>query len=266
MTKGIVGMAAPSVTKMKPAAGRNARHGRPPKEYAGEVEERILDAARHVFLNRGFEGATIEEIAETARAGKPTIYARYGNKRELFAAAFTQFLAARTLQVKNQAHAGATVKERLEGIAVALLRQVLSEESIGLSRLAIAEARQFPEFASGIIGTARERGLEAVAQLMIEAAQAGELKDFAPLQQERAIRAAVPYFVELIILPLVLAALSGEKLDELREGVDAHVAARVQFFLAACCNGGIAQLSGEFHPRCGAGSGDSPSGAPVKEA
>jgi hypothetical protein len=26
------------------------RYGRPPKELAGEVEERILDAAREVFL------------------------------------------------------------------------------------------------------------------------------------------------------------------------------------------------------------------------
>ena len=62
------------------------RHARPgvvaalPRELAGEVDERILEAARKVFLERGFEGASVEEIAEAARSGKPTIYARYPNK------------------------------------------------------------------------------------------------------------------------------------------------------------------------------------------
>jgi AcrR family transcriptional regulator len=59
------------------------RFGRPPKELAGEVDERVLDAARKIFLERGFEGASIDEIAEAARSGKQTIYARFRNKREL---------------------------------------------------------------------------------------------------------------------------------------------------------------------------------------
>ena len=44
------------------------RIGRPPKGLAGAVEERILGAARKVFLERGFEGASIEEIARRGRA------------------------------------------------------------------------------------------------------------------------------------------------------------------------------------------------------
>ena len=52
------------------------RCGRPPRELAGKVEERILDAAGKVFLERGFSGASVDEIAEVACAGKPTIYAR----------------------------------------------------------------------------------------------------------------------------------------------------------------------------------------------
>jgi AcrR family transcriptional regulator len=48
------------------------RFGRPPKELAGEVDTRIRAAARKVFLERGFEGASIDEIAEVARSGKPT--------------------------------------------------------------------------------------------------------------------------------------------------------------------------------------------------
>jgi AcrR family transcriptional regulator len=58
---------------MRAAANETRRIGRPPTELAGEVEARILEAAAQVFLERGFSAASIGEIAEAARAGKPTI-------------------------------------------------------------------------------------------------------------------------------------------------------------------------------------------------
>ena len=70
------------------------RIGRPPQELAGEVDARILDAARRVFLERGLDGASIDEIAEAARAGKPTIYARFPGKEALFTAVVMRNVAA----------------------------------------------------------------------------------------------------------------------------------------------------------------------------
>ena len=64
-----------------------------PRDLAGEVEERILDAAAKVFLKRGFEGASVDEIADVARAGKPTIYARFPGKEALFAAVMARTCA-----------------------------------------------------------------------------------------------------------------------------------------------------------------------------
>src|SRR5215469_14620192 len=58
----------------KRSSGR--RIGRPRRELAGKVDDRILDAARRAFIKRGLAGASIDEIASMARAGKPTIYAR----------------------------------------------------------------------------------------------------------------------------------------------------------------------------------------------
>src|SRR5271166_6499547 len=74
----IEGEAAPERGRVKRSA---IRCGRPPRELAGKVEERILDAAGKVFLERGFSGASVDEIAEVACAGKPTIYARFRAKR-----------------------------------------------------------------------------------------------------------------------------------------------------------------------------------------
>src|ERR1700677_1984946 len=107
-----------SLKKMPAAKAKRAavRFGRSPKELSGEVDARILDAARQVFLERGFEGASIDEIAEVARSGKPTIYARFRDKRALFAGVMTRDILSRISAFKREAlPTGATVDERLTG-------------------------------------------------------------------------------------------------------------------------------------------------------
>jgi len=93
------------------------RFGRPPKGLAGAVEERILGTARKVFLERGFEGASIEEIAEVARSGKPTIYGRFPGKEALFTAVVVKSVAANIARIQANTPTGATIEERLENLA-----------------------------------------------------------------------------------------------------------------------------------------------------
>src|ERR1700746_2900673 len=65
---------------------KRPRLGRPPKDLAGDVKARILDAAQRVFLKRGYQSASLDQIAEEAPASKPTIYARFRGKEALFEA------------------------------------------------------------------------------------------------------------------------------------------------------------------------------------
>src|SRR5580698_4642389 len=132
----------PSSLKKIPAAKAKratVRFGRPPKELAGEVDERILDAARQVFLERGFEGASIDEIAVVARSGKPTIYARFRDKRALFTGVMTRDILARISAFKSELlPTGATLGGRLTSAATTLLHWTLDSDRIGLMRLAVA--------------------------------------------------------------------------------------------------------------------------------
>lgn len=54
------------MAKSKKSRRRQGRFGRPPQDRAGDVEARILDAAQRVFLQKGYSGASIDEIAERA--------------------------------------------------------------------------------------------------------------------------------------------------------------------------------------------------------
>ena len=228
--------------KKEPAKRAAVRSGRPPKELAGEVDERILDAARKVFLERGFEGASIEEIAEVARSGKPTIYARFRDKRALFTAVVMRDILSRITQFKGDVPIGATVEERVSNAATALLHWGLESERSGLMRLAIAEARRFPDLASTVGRRARELSTELGVRLLSELKQSDELASLPAFAPEH-IATTARFFLDLVALPMLFRALFEMDLKMLDAEIDAHVARSVAFFLAACRNGGTNLVS-----------------------
>jgi AcrR family transcriptional regulator len=214
------------------------RVGRPPRQAAGEVDERILDAARRVFLERGLAGASIDEIANVARAGKPTIYARFAGKEALFAAVVLRNVAATAARFEGHVPAGSTLDERLASLGAAIAHWVLAGDTVAVMRMGISEARRLPELAINVHLTARRRGEEIVGKLLAEAAQSdalGALPAFAPERLATAAR----FFIDLVLWPILARALFGEKLKDLRAEVEPDVARSVAFFLAACRHGGI---------------------------
>ncbi|MCU1492718.1 MAG: transcriptional regulator, TetR family protein [Acidimicrobiaceae bacterium] len=56
---------------------------------ADGTRRRLLEAATDEFAARGIAGARVDRIAEAARSNKAMIYAYYGNKDQLFEAAFS---------------------------------------------------------------------------------------------------------------------------------------------------------------------------------
>lgn len=217
---------------------RRTPRGRPPAERAGEVEERILDAAHKVFLQRGFEGATIDLIAETARCGKPTIYARFPNKEALFEATLTRSIRQRYARVKAHKLTGTTIEERLFDIAVAVLDETLTEDYVGIVRVAVGETRRIPDLVRNVIQMAREHSGQIVAQMLADVTGCDALVDLPQSLGDRYALAA-RYFLDLVLLPPLMRALSGENVQDLRGETETRVRHKVAFFLAACRHGGI---------------------------
>jgi AcrR family transcriptional regulator len=216
------------------------RCGRPRREFVGEVEERILAAAEKVFLARGFEGASIDEIAEQARAGKPTIYARFSGKEALFAAVVAR-KAHKNTSRDNLATHGSTTEERLRALATAILERALTPETVGLMRLTVAEARRFPDLASNAHRAARACGCESVAALLGEIGKSDEMDALPAFAADR-LPDTARRFVDLVLLPIMLRILFGEDPAALRAEIEPHVAQSVAFFLAACRYGGAADM------------------------
>ena len=225
---------------MGKASARRAavRFGRPPKELAGEVEQRILDAARNVFLQRGFEGASIDEIAKAARSGKPTIYARFPDKRALFTAVMRDMVARIERFKGDLLPAVGSMEERLVGAGLAVLGWILDSDRAGLMRLAIAEVHRFPDLASSISRSARDLSTEVACRILREIVQSdalGREPAFAPHRLPTTARS----FLDLVVLPILFRALFEQDREALRPEIGPHVANRVAFFLAACRSDGV---------------------------
>jgi AcrR family transcriptional regulator len=232
-------MAKSPGAKRRPTKLSAGRVGRPPRERAGEVDARILAAARRVFLERGLAGASIDEIAGIARAGKPTIYARFPNKEALFAAVAMGNVAATAERFEGHVPTGSTVDERLAGLGAAVVHWVLAGDIVAVMRLGISEARRFPDLAINVHLAARRRGEEVVGKLLAEAAQSDAL-DSLPAFAPPRLATTARFFLDLVVWPILTRALFGEKLKDLRSEVESDVARSVAFFLAACRHGGVA--------------------------
>lgn len=228
-----------TATKERLAGRRSGRAGRPPRGQAGEVDERILDAAQKVFLERGFEGASVDEIAEAARAGKPTIYARFPHKEAIFIAVVERMVRRRTEIMaagRVSAEAGKTIEERLTIFATLILETALVEETIDLVRAAIAEARRFPGLASSVHRLIRERGAREISELLAELAGSEDMRRLPALARER-LPDTARRFAELVVQPIMMRALFGDDLATLRSEIGPHVRQAIDFFLAASWRG-----------------------------
>ena len=59
-----------------------------PREFN---HDEALDKAMHVFWKRGYEGASLAELIDTLGINKPSLYAAFGNKEELFRKALARY-------------------------------------------------------------------------------------------------------------------------------------------------------------------------------
>jgi AcrR family transcriptional regulator len=210
---------------------KRPRPGRPPKDQAGDVKARILDAAQRVFLKRGYQSASLDEIAETAPASKPTIYAHFPGKEALFEAVVARVIEGLT-DFEGFAPKGRSVQDRLASLGIEVVQRFI-DETIGITRATIAEADRFPALSRQVHEHGRDRAAAAVSHVLNDATHTLSRGAKGPFGSKRSVSTA-QIFMDLILLPMIMRALMGEGVKELRNELPAFVRERVSFFLAAC--------------------------------
>jgi len=82
----------------------------------------IIDAAEKVFFSRGFESATMDEIAEKAELSKGTLYLYFKSKEDLQFAIFMRGSDILMKMMNDNLSTGSTGYQRLLGLADSFIR------------------------------------------------------------------------------------------------------------------------------------------------
>jgi AcrR family transcriptional regulator len=80
------------------------------------TRERVLSAARRLFTERGYEGATIRDIAQAAGMSTGAVFASFSDKSELFDEILTADYEVIYAQMKQASANAATVEEGVIGM------------------------------------------------------------------------------------------------------------------------------------------------------
>lgn len=91
-----------------------------------ERREQLISIGRQVFAERGFEGASVEEIAARAAVSKPVVYEHFGGKEGLYAVVVDREML-RLEQIITQALSQGRSRVRIEQAVIALLTYVEEE-------------------------------------------------------------------------------------------------------------------------------------------
>ena len=185
----------------------------------------ILEAAKRMFTQQGFDGASMDQIAAEAGVSKLTVYSHFGDKDALFIAAVESHCDLSLPSSLFEPDPGTPLRERLMGIARAFYTMVAAPEAVAGHRMLCSPQmvgsglpRRFWE-----AGPVRVQG-DFVALLERRIA-AGELEipDVA--------RAAGQFFSLLKGEPHAHLVFGGPQVTA--EETEAHLAAAVEMFLRA---------------------------------
>jgi AcrR family transcriptional regulator len=203
--------------------------GRPTREEAEARDVRLLDVATKLFMERGFDSTSIDAVAEAAGVSKPTVYARYHDKRDLFVAVLRgrirKWLAPLSAAAEAQAIGGSpkSIRTTLHELSRHLIAYTLAPEAGTLQRILSAQAVQFPELAKLANEEGWLRMVRGVASILRQSAARGQIKVDDP-------ELAADMFLNLVLGHSKRLMLYGNANDPKTE--ERHRKAAVEFFLS----------------------------------
>ena len=139
------------------------RGGRPSREQAALLGDRILDVAADLFLTEGYGATSIEAVAQRAKISKRTFYHRFPDKAALFDAVLRRIIQGIRPSPDAPLFECGDLSEVLRRLARLAVRASVAPMTLALTRLMLTEAQRFPELAA-IVAREGSRG-EAVRQI-----------------------------------------------------------------------------------------------------
>ncbi|HEY8010755.1 MAG TPA: TetR/AcrR family transcriptional regulator [Rudaea sp.] len=136
----------------------------------------ILQAAKRLFITQGFEGTSMDAIANAAGVSKLTVYSHYQDKERLFTAAVEQVCHEQMPTEIFNADLKGPIRRQLLTIARAFFALITSAEALAVHRTIVANARQSPRLAQMFWEAGPRRTQLGLESFLREEVAAGKLE------------------------------------------------------------------------------------------
>jgi AcrR family transcriptional regulator len=202
------------------AQNRTLAGGRPINRGVAR-RQAFLQAAREVFLEQGYEEASVNEIVRRAGGSLATLYAQFASKEGIFLAVAEEqherFVRAMTPGRVDHL----PLEEGLQAMGEQFVHALLSRESLAFFRIIVGEGRKFPQLLQRYVFSGADKVRGVVANYLASAAP--HIAD---------AEMVASYFLELLRARHHYRALADDSYVLTNEDITAHVAGVVRFFLA----------------------------------
>ena len=226
-------MSFPSSRSAPPEAVKPAGPGRP-KDLGKRAA--ILDVAKRLFVQHGFDGVSMDQIAAEASVSKLTVYSHFGDKESLFSSAVRAKCEEQMPSALFLEGLEGDLYEQLTVIARAFFALVTDEEALAMHRMMMLPGTG--DFhVRELFWQAGPQQLKDAFGAFLRAREArGEL------HVPEIERAAAQFFC-LLKGEIHMQMLCGMCCLPQPDDIDAHIAATVNLFLRAhrCSVAGLAR-------------------------
>ena len=158
----------------------------------------LLDAALHLFVEKGYAATKVDEVASRAGVSKGTLFLYFSSKEELFKAVVRESIVGRFKEWDEQiAQFTGNTSDMLHACYEAWWEHIGSTPASGITKLMLCEAGNFPEIAQFYQHEVIEPAQALIRRVLERGVTSGE---FRALDMD--------YAVHTIISPLLFLMLS----------------------------------------------------------
>jgi AcrR family transcriptional regulator len=202
----------------------------PGRRIAGEdpaKREQILDGAKRVFMDQGFEAASMNDITRAAGVSKGTIYVYFENKEDLFGDMIERERRRLTETVRHVLDGDQPIAETLKEFGTLFATHVTADHTIRSMRMVIAAKNRLPKLCSNFFSTTTINPVSVLQAYLERQVEAGTIVCDDTTH-------AAKQFIELTTVGLFKPRIFGAMEDAPpRTAIERNVASAIRVFLAA---------------------------------
>jgi AcrR family transcriptional regulator len=135
----------------------------------------IVEGARAVFLQQGFDAASMNDIARAAGVSKATLYVYFQNKDQLFEAICGEECGTQAECVFHFDHGDHDVERTLTRLGIDFVTVVCRPEKASSARTVIAIAERMPEIGKAYYESGPARGIALLSDYLKSQVERGVL-------------------------------------------------------------------------------------------